>query len=132
MYRAEKQEREDSFDIVEQTFEQDVDLLRKWIREIQVQLKARGDLRDYFLNELDENVSHLYDYIHDIKHWEPGYKPSVDQRRSSLERELLDLREERRTQVLSFWRDVSDLEKELRTLEQEYEKAKRRKELLDM
>ena len=52
MYRAEKQEREDSFDIVERTFEQDVDLLRKWIREIQVQLKARGDLRDYFLNEL--------------------------------------------------------------------------------
>ena len=60
-----------------------------------------------------------------------GYRPSIDRTREELRSRMHILKAEARNTELNFWKDTTALEKELRILVAAYERAKRKREILD-
>ena len=108
---------------------QDVRTLREWIDEVSQEIESRRELKRGLVSKLLKGVEKVQYLIDEIEHWEPGYKPSVDGRRTGLEKEYLALKREERMQELNTWRDVSILKRQLRELLKEYREALRRKDV---
>ena len=102
---------------------QDVQTLREWVEEVSREIESRRELRLELISSLSDGVEKVQYLINEIEHWEPGYKPSVDGRRTGLERECLSLEREGRLQELNSWRDISMLKRQLRELLKEYREA---------
>ena len=119
-------------DIVDRILAEDVELLRKWIREIESKIESRTDLTRDLMRQLGEDIGKLERKDELLSIWGPGYKQSIDRTRSELQGQINILKNEARNQELNFWKDVTALEKELRILLQAYAKAKRKKDLMDL
>ena len=126
-----RDEDSDVMDTFRRLVSQDTDGLREWIEEISQEIESRRELRQKLVSKLEDGMENVRALIDDIHHWEPGYKPSVNGRRTNLERECLALRREERLQELNAWRDISALKRQLRELLKEYKEAIRRKDMLD-
>jgi len=122
----------DPNDIVDRILAEDVELLKKWIREIESKIQSRTELTRELMHQLGEDIEKLERRDENLSIWGPGYKQSIDRTRSELRNQINILKNEARNQELNFWRDVTALEKELRILLQAYTRAKRKKDLMDM
>ena len=122
---------DDAMSAFTQLLSQDIETLREWIEEVIQEIESRRKLRHDLISKLSDGVEKVQYLIDKIGHWEPGYKPSVDGRRTGLEVECLALRKEERLQELNAWRDISMLKRQLRELLKEYREALRRKDVLD-
>jgi hypothetical protein len=109
----------------------DVQALREWMEEVSQEIESRRKLRHDSISKLSDGVEKVQYLIDRIEHWEPGYKPSVDTRKTGLEKEYLSLKREERIQELNAWRDISVLKRQLRELLREYREAVGRKDMLD-
>ena len=110
---------------------QDVQTLREWVEEVSREIEARGELRLKLVSNLRDGVGKVQSLIDGIEHWEPGYRSSIDGRRTGLEKEYLNLKREERLQELNAWRDISMLKRQLRELLKEYREALGRKDIID-
>ncbi len=110
---------------------QDVRMLREWIEEVSHEIESRRELRCGLVSKLKDGARQVQSLIDEIEHWEPGYRPSVNGRRTGLDREYLALKREERLQELNAWKDVSILKRQLRELLKEYSEALRRRDMLD-
>ena len=110
---------------------QDVQTLKQWMDEVSREIESRKELKLELVSRLRDSVDEVQSLIDGIEHWEPGYRPSVDGRRTGLEKEFLSLGREERLQELNAWRDISILKRQLRELLKEYMEALRRRDMLD-
>jgi hypothetical protein len=127
----ESEKKEDAMSAFSRLVSQDVRTLREWVEEVSGEIEARRELRRRLTRKLRDGVGKVQSLIDEIEHWEPGYRPSVDGRRTGLEREYLSLRREERLQELNAWRDISILKRQLRELLREYREALGRKDVID-
>jgi hypothetical protein len=122
---------DEPIDIVDRILTEDIELLRKWIKEIESKIQSRTQLTKDLMRQLGEDIQMLERRDERLEIWGPGYKQSIDRVRSELRGQINLLKNETRDTELNFWRDVTALEKELRILLQAYARAKRKKDLVD-
>jgi hypothetical protein len=122
---------EEPTDIVDRILTEDLELLRKWIKEIESKIQSRTQLTRDMMYHLGKDIGMLQGFAEDLSIWGPGYKSSIDRTRSDLRSQVNILKNEARNQEIVFWRDITGLEKELRMLQQAYARAKRKKDLMD-
>ena len=68
--------------------------------------------------------------LEQFSNWGIGYNTGVDVKRNFLERELSNLRKERRSLLVKTWDDIGRLRKEFRQLVREYKAMLSRLDLL--
>jgi len=102
------------------TLSQRKDLLTQRLKELIADIRKRERLEAEMLEKADMecvNVEHLLDRV---KYFSPGNYPSVDGRRTNLEREIITLKKVGWDERLRCWRDLVMLKKELREALEEY------------
>lgn len=119
-------------DIVDRILTDDIELLKKWIKEVESKIESRTQLAREMMFQLGKDIGMLKGLEEELSIWGPGYRPSIDRTRDELRSQINILKNDARNQEVLFWKDVSALEKELRILVQAYEKAKRKKDLMDL
>ena len=120
----------DDMDALQKLLSQDIQTLREWIEEVSQEIDSRKVLKHELMSRLLASVEDVQSLVYDISHWEPGYRPSVDGRRTGLEKECLALKREERLQEFNAWRDISILKRQLRELLKEYREALRRMDVI--
>lgn len=116
---------------VEAYFEQRAAKLRQQIRQLKDEIEARYEMESQFLHQLDYQIGKAATSLKEFQFWGIGYNTGVDVKRNFLERQLADLRKERRNTELKTWEDIIALRKELREALGEYHELKRRAGLMD-
>ncbi|MDA2912531.1 hypothetical protein MYX77_00975 [Acidobacteriia bacterium AH_259_A11_L15] len=87
---------------------------RSTIDQLEEEVLARAQLQDETLREIDYQISQAALSLDHFTGWGVGYNTGVDIKRNHLERELSNLRKERRSSLLRTWQDISSLRKEFR------------------
>jgi len=94
--------------------------IRSTIGQLDEEAQARAELHDESLRELDYQISRAALSLDQFRGWGVGYNTGVDIKRNQLERELSNLRKERRSALIRTWEDIANLRKEFREAVVEY------------
>lgn len=100
--------------------------LERAIASLRQELYTRLDLRDQVLQQIDYQIRKAAHSLESFTGFGLGYNVGVDVKRNQLERQLADLRKERRNQELRGWDDVVALRRELRRAQDELTDVERR------
>ncbi len=103
------------------TLSQRKKLLGERIDELVADVRKRERLEQELLQKADAEGSGLEFLLGQVKSWSLGNYPSVDARRTNLEREILGLKKAGWDEKLRCWRDLVMMKKELRTAIEEYD-----------
>jgi hypothetical protein len=106
------------------TFGERLSILKEAIEEIDCEIGIRKELSKSFHGALKESRDWLTKKLRKFEDWEFGYKPSVDFRRTTLERELLGIYRESRAEQQKTFSDIVGLKKDRRKLLMEYKSLK--------
>ncbi len=93
---------------------------RKRVSEVRGELTTRLELNTKFMTEIDTEIRYLQLSLDQFAGWGVGYNTGVDVKRNHLERQLQQLRTERRGAELRTWDDLVKVRKELREAMKEY------------
>jgi hypothetical protein len=106
------------------TFEERLRILKETIEEIDSEIVVRVELSKAQKEDLKVSKDWVVDKINRFENWQFGHKPSVDFRRTALERELLGVYREARNERQRAFSDIVSLKKERRNLLMEYKSLK--------
>ena len=102
------------------TLSQRKELLKERIEELVADIRRREKLEEQLLDKAElETTAHEF-LLGQVRTWSLGSYPSVDMRRTNLEREILALKKAGWDERLRCWRDLVMLKKELREALEEY------------
>lgn len=104
--------------------------LRESIEHITNEISVRLEMKGEFDNELDYQISRAAFSLSEFNRWGLGYNTGVDVKRNMLEKQLADLRREKRRTELQCWEDIISLRKDLRKTAEEYNGLLNRKDIL--
>jgi len=100
-----------------------IELLQGRIEALQKDIAKRGALHRSIRRAVQEELIELGHLLGEVKVWSLGVSPSVDGRRTNLEREAIALRKAGWEERLRHWRDIVWLEKELSEALERYKLA---------
>jgi hypothetical protein len=100
------------------------------IEQLKEEIEVRTGLRDYSVGEIDHQIFYLQSSLTEFSHWGLGYNTGVDVKRNWLEKQLGELRKERRRLEHQCFNDLVQLRRELREVVAEYRQLARRQRLL--
>ena len=103
------------------------DAARQRTSQLRRELEGRLALHRQFVREIDSQVLYCQTSLSRFTGWGVGYNTGVDVKRNHLERQLQQLRAERRNAELRAWQDLVKLRGELREAQREYRDADRLK-----
>ena len=106
------------------TFKERLNILKEAIEEIDSEIGIRVTLSSSLGESLKESARKVTGSLNQFEGWVWGYKPSVDFRRTALQRELLGIYREARTEKQRAFSDIVALKKERRKLLMEYKSLK--------
>ena len=102
------------------TLSQRKKLLKERIEELITDIHKREKLEEEMLEKAEIENTSLKFLLGQVRTWSLGNYPSVDMRRTNLEREILALKKAGWDERLRCWRDLVMLKKELREALEEY------------
>lgn len=102
------------------TLSQRKDLLTQRLRELTADICKRERLEAEMLEKADMETVNVEHHLGRVKDFSPGSYPSVDGRRTNLEREIITLKKVGWDERLRCWRDLVMLKRELREALEEY------------
>ena len=102
------------------TLSQRKKLLTERIAELIADIHKREKLEGQMLEKAEIESTGLEFLLGQVRTWSLGNYPSVDMRRTNLEREILSLKKAGWDERLRCWRDLIMLKKELREALEEY------------
>ena len=102
------------------TLSQRKKLLKERIEELIADIHKREKLEGQMLEKADVEGAGLEFLLGQVRTWSLGNYPSIDMRRTNLEREILALKKAGWDEQLRCWRDLVMLKKELREALEEY------------
>ena len=102
------------------TLSQRKKLLKERIEELIADIHKREKLEEETLEKTEIESTGLEFLLGRVRTWSLGNYPSVDMRRTNLEREILTLKKAGWDERLRCWRDLVMLKKELREALEEY------------
>ena len=94
--------------------------LDECINELALQLQKRQDQRLEFLKELEERLLEIQNLILELDQLGDVRNNKMSRRRIHLEHEYHAIEKEKRQREHDYWQDITDLQKELRSLRREY------------
>lgn len=106
------------------TFDERIRILGNAINEIDLEIGVRKDLHRYLQQSQKISRDWIAGKLLRFDTWQFGYKPSVDFRRTALEKELAGVYREARSERQRAFSDISSLKKERRGLLMEYKSLK--------
>ncbi|MFB0562956.1 MAG: hypothetical protein ACETWM_17295 [Candidatus Lokiarchaeia archaeon] len=107
--------------VLTETFSSKLKILREAIKEIDREIEERIELGKSFRERIDAEIFRCQTHLKHIENYTVGYNPSIEFRRMGLERQILILTKELRSEELRAWEDLVSLMKEKRTFIMEYE-----------
>jgi hypothetical protein len=110
---------------IEQFTADRVENTQERVRQIRRELETRLEIHTRFLREIERQLAYAELSLEEFGNWGVGYNTGVDVKRNQLERQLQQLRTERRATTLRAWDDAVRLRKELRDAMLEYRGAER-------
>lgn len=111
---------------VRELFESRIAAKRAHTAQLEQELETRVELHDYFLGQLDYQISLTAQSLGELAGFGTGYNTGVDVKRNLLERQLTQLRKDRRDVELKTWDDMIRLRRDLRDAQSEYRELLRR------
>jgi hypothetical protein len=117
-------------DVVDMLLKQNSLTLKERIDLLRTQIDQRESLREKVLREFERRHLKIQELLHEVK--PPRYYIHHDSqsRRTSLERQLLDIEKEMLAEEIQTWKDISKLHKELVYLEGQYQAERRKYQLM--
>jgi len=100
-------------------------LLTQFIDQITSDIKSRRSLNKMFLKHLNQEIRETEFQLKEIKSWQLGNNASIESRRIHLEKELTQLKRQKREWLTDSWKDIQSLRKELRQHEGELRSLER-------
>ena len=110
--------------LLSSTLSERLDVLRERIESLQRQIAERGELHQAFQDAIRAELEELDHLLGHVRIWSLGVAPSVDGRRTNLERETIGLKKTGWEETLRHWRDIAWMEKELQDAVERYKLAK--------
>jgi hypothetical protein len=105
--------------------EDKIALLNQFIGQIASDIKSRRSLNKMFLKHLNQEIRDTEFQLKEIKSWQLGNNASIESRRIHLEKELTQLKRQKREWLTDSWKDIQSLRKELRQHEGELRSLQR-------
>ncbi len=102
------------------TLEERIALLAERIKTLHQEVARRRSLHRAVQGAIRLELNELGHLLRDVKIWSLGVNPSVDSRRTNLEREAVALKKASWEEKLRHWRDIVWLEKELQEAIEKY------------
>ncbi len=90
------------------------EFLSRSVEEIRADLDSRHRLHEDTFSSIEADLRRLRLDRGYLDNWAAGYEPSVESRKSALDKGIADLREALVGEDLAFWRDSIGLHRELR------------------
>ena len=84
------------------------------LTQLKGEAAARAEVHDETVREIDYQITKAATSLDQFSRWGIGYNTGVDFKRNSLERDLSNLRKERRSTILKTWTDLRILRAEFR------------------
>ena len=100
------------------------------LAQLRQEASSRAQMHDQSVAEIDYQITQAASSLEQFSNWGIGYNTGVDVKRNFLERELSNLRKERRSLLVRTWDDIGRLRKEFRQLVREYKAMLSRLDLL--
>ncbi len=100
------------------------------VHQIEDEIVSRRRLMDRQLEEIDYQVNRAAFSLKQLD-FRVGYNDAVDFKRNWTERELANMRRERRNLRLRCWEDIVALRKELREAQKQYRDALARRQIME-
>ena len=124
-------EAESSKDPTDQLMGERLAISREQIAHHKQELDTRQELQDYFLARIDYQITEAAFSLSELQSWGVGYNTGVDVKRNFLERQLAQLRKDRRDTELRTWEDVVQIRKGLREALKEYRELRQRYKMME-
>lgn len=105
--------------------EDKISLLSQFAEQINNDIRSRRSLNKMFLKHLNQEIRELEFQLKEIKSWQLGNNASIESRRIHLEKELIQLKRQKRLWLTSSWKDIQWLKKELRQYQGELRSLER-------
>lgn len=105
--------------------EDKIALLNQFIDQITSDIKSRRSLNKMFLKHLNQEIRETEFQLKEIKSWQLGNNASIENRRIHLEKELTQLKRQKREWLTQSWKDIQWLKKELRQYQGELRSLER-------
>jgi len=118
-----------SLDLVDRMAAEKVALSKLTIGQLVNQLHEREKIKEDNFNVIDYEWCRVYSELMQIEQGS-HYNPQYDKHITNLERMLADLDKQKRDETVKFWKDTSDLKKDLTEAFKEYRSAIRREKIL--
>lgn len=115
---------------VARSFEKRLKILADAIKELNQDIKDREEKGNEVNNRLDEEISHLEFVLKDMEKFPIGQVDLLETRRLGLEKELFGLRQQKRSEHIRVWSDISALKRKRRELIMEYESLLKTREMV--
>ncbi|MBW2044102.1 MAG: hypothetical protein JRI96_04355 [Deltaproteobacteria bacterium] len=116
---------------VGKTLQKKLEILREAIEELNQDIQERERISQQVQDKIGGDVFDLEFELRELKHWAPGVNDSIEARRLGLERELLDLKQQERSEYIRKWSDISGLKRKRREFITEYQHLLKTMEVLD-
>ena len=113
-------EQDKTTDSLENILKEKVQCISDILTQINQDVKSRGHLSYNIIYRIYEHYCYLKSKIFELHHWELGSSRSVESRRSSLEKQLDSLKQEKRQEQVQCFKDIMLLKTEHRTWFKQY------------
>lgn len=90
------------------------------IADIDVEAEQRRRLSRSVFAEIQQQYSYLKTKLYETDHWPVNASRQIEQRRSSLEKQLDELNKENRAEDIECWKDIAKLNTERRMWLKQY------------
>ena len=106
-------------------------ILRDAIEEIDNLIQLRKALSDSIYERVDREISDADFQLSQLKPWQLGHNHSIEMRRIGVEREILALMKEKRSEDVKKWEHISSLVKLRRQFAMELEQLRSTRQTLE-
>ena len=94
------------------------------------QIYKRNDIKNENLYRIDKDMMKCQNKIFEIEHLPKWYNKNITNTRNTLEKEILDLEKEKRSEYVSWWRDLVLIKKDLINTIKELKSSENRQNLV--
>jgi hypothetical protein len=112
------------------SFEKRLTILAEAIKELNLDIQERESLSQHVQSKIDREISHLEFVLKELENWTLGQVEMIEIRRLGLERELFGLSQQKRSEYIRDWSDISTLKRKRREFIIEYENLIRTMEMI--
>jgi hypothetical protein len=116
---------------VARSFQKRLKILSEAIEELNLDIHERARKSQQVQEKIDGEIFHLEFVLKELEKWTLGQVEMIETRRLGLERESFGLKQQKRSECIREWSDISTLKRKRREFIMDYENLLRTKEMIE-